>query len=75
MILNQAQAKAVYDAICALNNVNALLKASFGELSGSFIGACSFEDGAVRVWSGSQFRTSRNENFTTQDDFVKAYEL
>lgn len=75
MILTQAQAKAVYDAMCALNNVSGQInRIQFGDLSEKAICVGQIDSSeSVRVWYVEHFQTRRNENFTTQDDFVTAY--
>ncbi len=66
-ILNQHQARAVADAMCALNNVSARISA---ELDGVIV----HEDAAgfVRV---SVLNSGRNETYSSQNRFMAAYEV
>lgn len=75
-ILNQAQAEAVYSAMCALNNVGGKLKAVFGDASGKQ-GVTVFENalGIVRVIEIDHYKIRRDEDYAAQAAFAAAYNL
>lgn len=70
MILTKPQAKAVYDAMCALNNVGA----SFDEL---FISDSYPRIKFIRFqWNGGygvSYNGDTKENYGSESDFAKAY--
>lgn len=69
MILNQAQAEAVYSAMCALNNVG-------GGFSGTIVLP---DDMAVSCWSEGESTVSAGngavESYVNQAAFASAYDL
>lgn len=69
LILNQAQAEAVYQAMCALNNVGATVSAEFHQ---DGLQAYSLSDGSVAVQNDT---TLGLETYNTQADFATAYGL
>jgi len=75
MILNQAQAKAVQDAMCALNNVNAKIKAMFGNVADSGVNVFEDELDTVTVVEVAMYNVVRSEYYSSQADFFKAYGL
>ena len=73
MILNKSQAKAVYDAMCALNNVGARLEANFQ-------GAIAREtvDGRITIYivpntTFPQSHAAELEIYPDQSAFATAY--
>jgi hypothetical protein len=81
-ILNQSQAKAVYDAVCALNNVSACsgIELSFvaSREGADYFRATYAENaaGEVVVFSGpSMVRNVPRENYPNQAAFAAAYNL
>lgn len=75
MILTQAQAQAVYGAMCALNNVGAKLKASFGDVSTNSLNAFESSDGEINVVRVSRYDVQEAEIYPDQADFARAYSL
>lgn len=73
-ILTQAQAKAVYDAMCALNNVGATIKASFGSVHTD--GVNVFESlGEIHVALVQKYDVVDSEIYAGQSAFAAAYSL
>lgn len=69
LILNQAQAEAVYSAMCHLNNVG-------GALSAVYPGGVRVEEtygGAVQVWTLRE--SQKTEHYINQSAFATAYGL
>jgi len=69
MILNNAQAEAVYAAMCALNNVNGCVTAEF-PVEG--VQVVEFDDGSIAVKRDQRIVVEAYEN---QSDFAAAYGL
>ncbi|OZI20086.1 hypothetical protein CAL26_21260 [Bordetella genomosp. 9] len=65
-ILTQAQAEAVYSAMCALNNVGGMIGATLGEAH-----IAEFPSGRIEVWRSADAR----EMYSGQTDFAAAYGL
>lgn len=64
-ILNQSQAKAVTDAMCALNNV-------YGRIAASMDGILVHE-GPEGVITVGVLNTDRSETYSNQNEFMTAY--
>lgn len=75
MILNQAQAEAVLNAMCALNNVGGRLAANLDEDKPESINVFERADGTVSVWQRNHGVTHNEETHTTQAAFAAAYGL
>jgi myo-inositol-hexaphosphate 3-phosphohydrolase len=80
MILNQAQAEAVYSAMCALNNVaSTRFAASFETLSGKSIRVAESSEGVSVALFAFQGNPSQQleaiEDYPAQSDFAAAYGL
>ena len=75
MILNPSQAKAVYDAMCALNNVSAKVKAMFGNVADTGVNVFEDELDTVTVAEVARYNVVRSENYKSQADFAAAYSL
>jgi hypothetical protein len=74
MILNNSQAKAVYNAMCELNNVNGKIKATFEQTSvDTFTNVFEKEQGTVIVNKVVKFTIVEREVFTNQAEFQTAY--
>lgn len=73
MILNQAQAEAVYSALCALNNVGASIRGRI-ELTGD-IEVKVLLSGGVQVWNTAPNAGSGFESFSHPAAFAAAYSL
>lgn len=76
MILNQAQAEAVYSAMVALNNVGAELKATIftSERAGNYLRAYQ-DGGAVKVVDVIGHSIEGREHYDNQAAFATAYGL
>ena len=76
-ILNQAQAEAIYSAMCALNNVGAVAREIGIQVSPfRHITVCQRFDGSILVASlGFDADPDRSENHETQAGFAAAHEL
>jgi len=76
MILNQTQAKAVFDALCALNNVS-LRSAVFDIPGGTRIHLA--HDGALLIFGKDQddnpYKIVSREVYDDQAAFIAAYNL
>ena len=72
-ILTQDQAEAVYSAMCALNNVNALLSTFIRTDSGKFIEVHDNGD-EITLWS-KEVELPTKETHTGQSAFAAAYGL
>lgn len=78
MILSQAQARAVYDAMCALNNVSAasgMLRLVVPlVINGEYekVEICETDVEVLRV---SVLKSDRKEYFAGQDGFARAFGL
>lgn len=72
MILNQSQAQAVYDAMCALNNVSGVLLASITDLRAPQDINVNGADGGVVVRVGI---CGEAETYASQAAFAAAYNL
>ena len=66
-IITQAQAEAVYNAMCALNNVGGSMSALV-----SGIRVEETHSGRIQVWTGFG---EEYELYATQADFARAYSL
>ena len=75
MILNPSQAEAIYSSMCALNNVGARVKASFGDLDKEAINVFEDEEGFVKVVKIRSWTQRGLEFYENQADFAKAYKL
>ncbi len=64
-ILNQHQASAVADAICALNNVNGRIAAD--------VGGVRVHEGPDGVVTVGVIDSERSETYASQHDFMKCY--
>lgn len=77
MILNQAQAKYIYSAMCELNNVNALISVSFlpdGKNRACKVYECT--SGIIAVDLTGNFRKDdKHERYHNQAEFASAYSL
>ena len=73
MILNQAQAEAVYAALCSLNNVGAAIRGRI-EVTGD-IEVKVLVTGCVQVWNTTPSANSGFESFPHQPAFAAAYNL
>lgn len=80
-ILTQAQAEAVYSAMCHLNNVGAQIKVRIPTTgnpaieSGCLISVYEDEEGPVYVAAISVYRTTQREVHDNQAAFAAAYNL
>ena len=75
-ILNQAQAEAVYSAMCHLNNVGGTLAATMNEhAEGTFLKVWENTSEGVRVMECKAFTLLRNETHRNQSAFATAYGL
>lgn len=74
-ILNQAEAEAVYGAMCALNSVGGKVKAMFGDVSISGVNVFEEMVGAVSVVRVCRFDVLETENYANQATFAAAYGL
>lgn len=73
MILNKAQAEAVRDAICALNNVGMVADIYHTDHeAGRMLCVAVEDDGRLDV---SDMTSEKYEHYDDFDAFVKAYEL
>lgn len=73
MILNQAQADAVYSAMCALNNAGSYIR-GFVEVSDD-INVKVLLSGGIQVWNLAPNAESGFESFSNQAAFATAYGL
>lgn len=75
MILNNSQAKAVYNAMCELNNINGKIKATFEQTSvDTFTNVFEKEEnGIVIVNKVVKFTIVEREVFTNKAEFQTAY--
>lgn len=64
-ILNQAQARAVADAMCALNNV-------YGRIAAD-VGGVLVQEGPDGVVTVGVLNTDRSETYSNQNEFLTAY--
>lgn len=80
-ILTQAQAEAVYSAMCVLNNVSGKIKVTLPRAGWSFIGDGSFikvfedDEGFVKIRSTLNHSLVEDEFFPDQSAFATAYGL
>jgi len=74
-ILTPAQAKAVYDAMSALNNVNAKVKASFGNVADTGVNVFEDELDTITVVEVAQYNVVRAEHYMNQHRFAAAYDV
>lgn len=74
MILNQSQAKAVYDAMCYLNNVNGRIRVEIDD-SESFITVTEGVHGAISVLAKDKLKNVEGELYDSQAEFAEAYEV
>lgn len=73
MILNKAQAEAVRDAICALNNVGMVADIYHTDYeAGRMLCVAVEDDGRIEV---SDMTSEKYEHYDDFDAFVKAYGL
>lgn len=80
MILNQAQAEAVYSAMCALNNVSANRGVELRFVGGNDgdynrYGVKEEADGEVTVYVGPGILGREREDYANQAAFASAYGL
>lgn len=73
LILNQAQAEAVYSAMCALNNVGGKIKAMFGSVAADGINVFEEDDGTVRVVRVNRYDVLESEDYADIPAFAVAY--
>lgn len=71
MILNQSQSEAVYSALCALNNVGAVLTGTIKLTAYVTVTAWSAGDYSVR----NSLDETATEYYDNQEAFATAYEL
>lgn len=71
LILNQAQAEAVYSAMCALNNVGGRIDVLIPNPGGVIVQVQEMQHGEVWVFFGSL----GSENYADQSAFAAAYGL
>lgn len=76
-ILTQAQAEAVYSAMCHLNNVGGQMNASF---EGGAVSAIEWSEGTVTVTrhrapAGFPYCNEQQETYSSQSAFATAYGL
>ncbi len=74
-ILTQVQAESVYSAMCALNNVNARVKAMFGNVATDGVNVFEEDDGCVRVARVNAYDVREHEEYNDQAAFADAYGL
>jgi hypothetical protein len=74
LILNPAQAEAVYSAMCALNNISNYNAIQFTNFRGELIGVATKATGEVIVERGAPVPATR-ESYPTQAEFATAYGL
>lgn len=74
-ILNKAQSEAIISAFAALNNVNMKLKAEIVYFDGDFINCFERPNGSIKVNRVCRYLLVEEEIFTSQADFIEAYEL
>ncbi len=74
LILSNPQAKAIADAMMALNNVSMKLKAEIGDIDGDYIN-CFEKDGIVKVNRVYHFQMMEQECYDSQSAFLLAYGL
>lgn len=70
MILNKSQAQAVFDAMCALNNVNGSITASFEDIQ-----VWGTMSNFIYVYKVTDSDDELNEIYNSQAEFAGAYEL
>ncbi len=75
MILNQLQAKAVYDAMCALNNVNIFLSAQLSNNDDTTTYVLQYSFGTIKIGRMARTGDIEREVYTGQAHFVLAYNL
>ena len=77
MILTQAQAEAVYSAMCALNNVGGILHTRIKATPGAFIHVNKLPSGHMQLWPGDAGGnpTGPLESHHNQAAFATAYGL
>ena len=75
MILNKAQVEAVYSAMCALNNMDGLIKVDFGTPHRDGIRVYQTDTGYVKVVRSLNFEVTKNEAYDSQAAFAAAYSL
>lgn len=75
LILNQAQALAVYCAMRALRDASGRAQATFGEISKRSVHAFEKEDGSVRVVRVRRRTVILAEDYADQAAFATAYSL
>lgn len=68
-LLNQAQAKAVYDAMVSMNNVGGRIAVSLEEGRKE---VCEWQDGAIFIHADFGFK---KEEYANQNEFATAYNL
>lgn len=76
LILNNTQAKAVYSAMCALNNVCARVHVRIEHDYGLTLHVVEYEDGSLVVKIGDMVGNPSGlgyESYANQDAFVSAY--
>lgn len=75
MILTQAQAEAVYTAMCALNNYVTKIKIMFGDVSTVGINIFEDFDGHVHVVYIQRYEITKMKLYIDQAAFAAAYNL
>lgn len=78
MILNKAQAQAVYDAMCELNNVGGLLHCRINKDAAAWIHVKEHMTDEINVWVGLAGATEWHpsqpfERFRNQNHFANDY--
>lgn len=75
MILTKDEAKAVYDAMCDLNNVGGRLIAIIGSDEFGAKRVFEKEDGSIRVVIVIEYVVDKSEEYEHQPAFAKAYRV
>lgn len=75
MILEKAQAEAVYSAMCALNNVGAKARASFGSVIAGGVNVFEVGSAGVCVARIQGYDVMESEKYESKQDFAAAYGL
>lgn len=74
MILDKSQAKAIYDAMCALNNVGGKIRVFFGDADSDLTTVSEHNDeGRVSVTRSYHYRVQEREDYKNQHEFAISY--
>ncbi|QRE00434.1 hypothetical protein [Burkholderia phage BCSR52] len=73
-ILTRAQAKAIYDAMCALNNIGAQIDCGF-DRDDKRVQVTEYSDGTISVRVFEALRHTEAEHYASQADFAVHYEV